>query len=161
LSRLYNFYQTEDGSYHFITRQGFEYLVYFSVSIFPDAEGNSHTIYSLGFTRNGKHSNQAFINKHDPSVKATIMFIVNDFFRRNDHRALVFFCFADDGYSRHRNIVFKRWGLDLDDSIEKHATKIQYEGTDIYASLMIVKDNPLKKLILEAFKTYLDDISNY
>lgn len=80
-SLLYNFHQTEDGSYRFITRHGFDYLVYFSESIFPDAEGNTHTTYSLGFTRNGKHNNTAFVNRHDPSVKATIMFIVNDFLK--------------------------------------------------------------------------------
>lgn len=89
------------------------------------------------------------------------MFIVNDFFKRNDHRALVFFCFADDGYSRHRNIVFKRWGKELDESIEKHSAKIEYEGVDIYASLMIVGENLLKKLILDAFKAYLNDLNNY
>ncbi len=161
MSPLYNFHETEDGSYHFISREGHSYLVYFSESVFPDADGNIHTIYTLGFSRNGKHTNELFVNKYDASVKDTIMFIVNNFFKRNDHRTLIFICFAEDGYSRHRSIVFKQWGNELDASIEKHSTKIEYQEIDMYAALMIVRENPLKKLILDAFNTYLNDLKNY
>ena len=89
------------------------------------------------------------------------MFIVNDFFEKNDHRALIYFCFGDDGYSRHRNIVFNQWCKDLDVSIEKYDNKINYDDALVYGSLIIVKDNPLKKLIIDAFNNYMDELNGH
>jgi hypothetical protein len=88
------------------------------------------------------------------------MSIVNDFFNKNDHRVLIYFCFGDDGYSRHRKIVFNQWCSDLDLSVEKHDNVIPYENTFVYGSLMIVRDNPLKQLILTSFNKFLEDIYN-
>lgn len=88
------------------------------------------------------------------------MFIVNDFFNKNDHKVLIYFCFGDDGYSRHRSIIFNIWSDDLHATIEKYDTIIKYNNDVIFGSLMIVKDNPLKKLILKAFNTYIQDIKN-
>jgi len=88
------------------------------------------------------------------------MSIVNDFFNKNDHRVLIYFCFGDEGYSRQRKIVFNQWCGDLDLSVEKHDNVIPYENTFVYGSLMIVRDNPLKQLILTSFNKFLEDIYN-
>ncbi len=160
MSLPYNFQLTKDGSYHFISNQGYNYLIYFFESVLPDAEGNIHIVYNLGFSRDGKHNSVPFVNKFDSQISTTILFIVNDFFNKNDHKVLIYFCFGDDGYSRHRSIVFNKWSKELNTHIEKYDSKVKYENEMIYGSLMIVKDNPLKTLILEAFNTYIQDIKN-
>ncbi|HWZ02015.1 MAG TPA: DUF6169 family protein [Mucilaginibacter sp.] len=161
MSPLYNFDKNQDGSYHFISDSGSNYLIYFLESTIPDSENNIHTIYNLGFTRDGEHACKSFFNKYDGKIRATIMFIINDVFKKNEHRTLVYFCFGDDGYSRHRNIVFKRWAKDLDISIEAHNGIIDYDNNLVYSSLIIVSDNPLKKLILESFDTYLQELKQH
>jgi hypothetical protein len=88
------------------------------------------------------------------------MSIVNDFFEKNDHKVLVYFCFGDDGYARHRKITFNKWCKDLNKSIEKHDSTLYYEGSKIYGSLIILENNPLKKLILEAFNSYIEEINS-
>ena len=160
MSLPYKFYVSEDGSYNFITKENHKYLVYFSESTLPDAENNTHILYSLGFSRDGEHSCKPFSVKYDSGIRFTIMFIVNDFFNKNDHKTLIYFCFDDDGYSRHRSIVFNQWCKDLNVSIEKHNSVIPYKGQFVYSSLIIVRDNPLKSLILKSFNTYLEEIIN-
>lgn len=160
MSLLYSFDVTEDGSYSFISEQNHHYLIYFSESTLPDSDGNIHIVYNLGFSRDGDHSSTPFSFKYDRIIRATIMSIVNDFFNKNDHRVLIYFCFGDEGYSRQRKIVFNQWCGDLDLSVEKHDNVIPYENTFVYGSLMIVRDNPLKQLILTSFNKFLEDIYN-
>ncbi|SDE90299.1 hypothetical protein SAMN05216464_110247 [Mucilaginibacter pineti] len=126
----------------------------------PDDEGNNHIIYNLGFSRDGGHSCIPFSSKYDEGVRDTIMSVINDFFEKNDHKAIIYFCFGDDGYSRHRKIVFNQWSKDLNNDIEKHDKIIPYEGTPLFSSLMIVSSNPLKNLILNSFNKFLQEIYN-
>ena len=161
MSLPYSFELTKDGSYNFISEEGHSYLVYFSESTLPDSDRNIHIVYNLWFSRNGDHTCKPFINKYDGKIRATVIFIVNEFFQKNDHRTLIYFCFGDDGYSRHRNIVFNQWCKDLDISIEKHNGIILYENNHVYGSLIIVKDNPLKSLIVDSFNSYLEELKDY
>ena len=58
------------------------------------------------------------------------------------------------------NIVFNQWCKDLDNTIEKFNNVINYENEKIYGSLIIVKDNPLKQLIVDSFKGYIEEIQS-
>jgi len=160
LFRPYKTTIDQDGSYNFISDQNHTYLVYFSEYKLSDAEGNEHTTYNLGFLKNGDFKNKSFKDKYDNRVSDTIIAIVNEFFLKNSHRALIYFCFGDDGYARHRNIVFNQWSKNLHLSLEKHNNSIPFESTILYSSLILVKNNPLKKLIITAFDKYLDEMSN-
>jgi hypothetical protein len=157
LSTLYDIDVTEDGSFQFTSDNGHKYIVYFLAAPVPDKEGNVHTFLNLGFSRDGDHACNPFTTKFDAKIEATIISILNDVFEKHDHRVLIYFCFGDDGYSRHRKIVFNRWKKGLTRSIENHNATIQYEETEIFSCLMLVSDNPLKGLILDAFEAYLKD----
>jgi len=156
----YSLKHNPDGSYNFISEQGHNYLIYFSESTLPDSENNTHIVYNLGFSRNGDHSCEPFTHVYNGKIRATITLIIDNFFKKNDHRTLIYFCFGDDGYSRHRNIVFNQWFKDLNDKIEKCNRIIAFEDNKVYACLVIVKDNPLKGLILDAFDEYLNDLKD-
>lgn len=154
MSLLYSFLKLEDGSYNFISEQGHSYLIYFFESTLPDSDGNVHTVYNLGFSRDGEHESEPFRIKHDPKIRKTITSIINNFFKLNDHKVLTYFCFGDDGYARHRNIVFNQWFADLDTSIEKYNSVIPYEDGKVYGALFVVKENSLKKLIVDSFNGF-------
>jgi hypothetical protein len=126
----------------------------------PDDEGNTHIIYNLGFSRDGDHSCAPFSSKYDEGIRGTIMSVVNHFFENNDHKSIIYFCFGEDGYSRHRKIVFNQWSKYLNNNIEKHDKVIPYEEANIFGSLMIVSNNPLKNLILGSFNKFLQEIYN-
>lgn len=160
MSLRYSFIVSEDGSYKFTTDSGHHYLIYFSESYLPDLEGNSHTLYNIGFSRNGNHSNNSFIDKYDGKIRNTITFILNDLLIKNEHQVLIYFCFGDDGYARHRKITFNTWSKYLVSDVEKHDSVIRYENANIYGSLLIMKDNPLKRLILNAFEDYLAELQD-
>jgi hypothetical protein len=115
----------------------------------------------MGFIRDGKHNCSPFKFKYDGRVSATITSVIKDFFEKNDHRTLIYFCFGDDGYSRHRNIVFNQWSKKLDISVQKFDNTMRYEGRVIYGSLMIMKDNPLKSLIINSFNSYLKEMESH
>jgi hypothetical protein len=157
LSILYDFEITEDGSFQFTSDHGHIYSIYFLETPVPDKEGNIHTFLNLGFSRNGDHEHALFNNKYDKKIESTIIHILNDIFSKHDHRVLIYFCFGDDGFSRHRKITFNRWKKGLNGSIEDHNAIIEYEGTQVFSCLMLVTENPLRSLILEAFEAYLQD----
>ncbi|PWK80042.1 hypothetical protein LX99_00506 [Mucilaginibacter oryzae] len=71
---------------------------------------------------------------------------------------MIYFCFGDDGYARHRNIVFNQWFADLDTSVEKYNSVIPYEDGKVYGALLVVKENPLKKLIVDSFNSFLNEL---
>ena len=161
MSLLYSLTLNKDGSYSFISRHGNHYIIYFSESILIDSDRNSHAVYNFGFSRDGEYSSKSFIHKYDSKIRDTIISVINEFFLKADHRALVYFCYGEDGFSRHRNIVFKKWCSGLDYSIENYNKVAPYLNNKIYGSLIIKKDNPLKKLIIEAFDINMEEIVNY
>ncbi len=161
MSPLYSLTLNKDGSYSFISEQGYKYLIYFFEYILTDADNNMHTVYNFGFSRNGKYSSDAFIYKYDNKIRDTIISVINDFFLKGDHRTLVYFCYGEDGFSRHRSIVFKKWYNGLDPSIENHSKIVSYLNSNIYGSLIIKKENPLKKLIIDAFDAAIQEIIDY
>jgi hypothetical protein len=157
LSTLYNIEVTEDGSFQFITDNNHVYLIYFLETLVPDSDGNIHTFLNLGFSRDGNHSCVPFTNKYDSKISGTIINLINEVFAKHDHRVLIYFCFGDDGYSRHRKITFAKWKRVLNHAVESHNATIRYEETEVFSCLMLVSDNPLKELILDAFEAYLKD----
>lgn len=153
----YDFEVTEDGSFQFTSDKGSVYLLYFLATSVPDKEGNIHTFLNFGFSRDGNHVCNPFTNKFDGKIEATIVHIINGVFEKHDHSVLIYFCFGDDGYSRHRKITFNKWKKGINHSIESHNATIKYEETEIFSCLMLVAENPLKSLILDAFNAYLKD----
>jgi len=161
LSLLYNLTLNQDCSYSFISVDGYKYLLYFFESILIDADSNKHTVYNFGFTRNDHYSSDLFTYKYDEKIRDTIISVISDFLKKSDHRTLVYFCYGEDGFSRHRNIAFKKWCHNLDSSIENHHKVVPYLNNKIYASLIIKKDNPLKRLIIDAFDSNMEEIAGY
>ncbi|SMC87679.1 hypothetical protein SAMN04488524_3142 [Pedobacter africanus] len=111
--RHYNLTRTEQGSYLFTTDAGCEYTAFFtSYQIFDEA-GNSHTIYNFGFDRNGTFDGGEFQHSFDRKIKATIVYIIKEFFRKNDSKVMVYFCYPDDKYARHRSNAISKFIDDL------------------------------------------------
>jgi hypothetical protein len=161
LHLLYNLAITDDGSYAFTSDQRQLYQIYFLEYILPDADGNNHTVYNFGFTRDSNHSNEKFSGKFDEKIQNTIISSVNDFFEKKEGSALLYFCFGDDGFGRHRSITFNKWSKKLSASIESYPKKIKAVKTTFYASCLVINDNPLKKLILDAFEINMNELAEF
>jgi len=156
LSLLYNLTLNENGSYSFLTKLDYNYTVSFLEYTLTDSDGNNHVVYNFVFHRDKEYSTIPFHHKYDEKIKNTILSITDDFFKKNDHKALLYFCHSSDGYGRHRKIVFNKWMSELDASIENYNNEILYAGSMLYASLIIKKDNPLNKLISDAFEKNME-----
>ena len=62
-----------------------------------DIEGNDHIIYSFGFDREGNYGTGKFSNDFDVKIKTTIIHIIKEFFNKNGDKAIMYFCYDDDG----------------------------------------------------------------
>jgi hypothetical protein len=155
----YSFSISEPWSYNFTTDSNHHYLLYLSESQLVDSDGNSHTLYNIGFSRDDDFVCDSFTVKFDSKIRNTILFILNRVLQEYEHRALIYFCFGDDGYARHRKIIFNSWSKLLNIPIAKYDSTISYEGSEIYGSLILLSDNPLKGLIIEAFTRYISEIN--
>lgn len=120
--------------------------------------------YSISFTEEmelgGCSSYQIIIRKiedthspHDPKVEATILAIVNEFFRSN-LEILLYLCDATDGREASRNRLFMRW-------FEKNAepgrftikqAHTEIEGQGIYIAIIVENRNPKLKAITDEFE---------
>jgi len=161
LSPLYNLTLNKDGSYSFISDDKHVYIIYFLQYKLIDADNNEHKVYSFGFSRNKEHATKSFTYRYDEKIKNTILAVINNFFAENDDKALLYFCYGDDGFARHRSITFKKWGREVANSIESYSTRIAYFEDYIYGCLMVQKDNPLKKLIIDAFEQNIREITSH
>jgi hypothetical protein len=160
LSLHYNIVLNPDFSYSFITDYGDIYNVYFMEYPLTDADSNRHIIYYFSFVRNGIFDSISFQNRYDPRIKATFVEIAIRLFEKKEHACVTYDCFTEDGFARHRSIVFKTWCKELPSHIECHHRSLVYHGINLYSSLIVVGDNPLKKLILEAYTKNLSDIAD-
>lgn len=108
MSLRYNLEITEKGYYKFTTELGVEYIAFFTEYSIQDSQGNNHKVFSFGFERSGQYISSKFSNKYDDRIKSTIVFIVREFFKQHGHEALIYSCFQEDEYARHRSIAFSK-----------------------------------------------------
>ena len=159
MSPQYNLTKTDQGFYIFTTDDEIEYTAFFTQCIIDDKEGNTHKVYSFGFEKNGAYNSEKFVSKYDPKIKATIIFIVNKFFRSNGSNTLIYFCFHEDNLARQRSITFSKWyNESLSENIEHHKTTSVYDEKPVYVGTLILRDNPLRELAFEAIDNYIRDL---
>ena len=159
MSLRYNIKLTDQGSYIFTTDSNIDYIAFFTTCPIEDKEGNTHKAYSFGFERSGKYSLNKFTYKFDDKIKHTIIFIIKEFFRLNGSNALIYFCFQEDEYGRHRSIVFSKWhSEELSKDIEHYKKNINFEEERLYGGVLVLRENPLRGLVLEALDLYIDEI---
>ena len=80
---------------------------------------------------------------HDPKIEATVLAIIDEFFRSNSH-VLLYVCDTSDGKEEGRNRLFLRW-------FERHAkpgrftirtAKARVEEESIYVAIIVENTNP-------------------
>jgi len=161
LSLHYNLSETDQGFYLFTTDLGLVYTVFFTSYSIDDKDGNSHTVYNFGFDRSGEFTAKKFGFEYDGRIKATIVFIIKEFFQKNDDKTLLYFCYSGDEYSRHRSIIFNRWcNEELSDDIEHMRKTATYNDEELHGGMLILKSNPLRDLLINAISSYIDDTFN-
>ncbi|HZY39513.1 MAG TPA: hypothetical protein VFE53_22810 [Mucilaginibacter sp.] len=160
MSLHYNIVLNPDFSYSFITDNGDIYDVYFIEYPLIDADDNKHIIYYFSFVRNGNFECKNFQKKYDPKIKLTFVEIAVRLFDKMEHACVTYDCFNEDGFARHRSIVFKNWCKELPAQVECHHTSVVHRGIEWYSTLILSGENPLKRLILDAYTKNLRDIAN-
>ncbi len=157
MSLLYNTTKEEDGIY-FTTDSGDNFFAYFLDYQLPDSQGNIHNIYNFDFLCNEDFCVSLFQKKHDPKIRHTLIKIISDFFETREHAVIVYCCFNQDGYGRHRSITFRKWQTDLPAHISKLYKATENNSNITYSALLIAENNPLKDLIIEAFENEIQSI---
>ena len=155
----YDLTHTEQGSYRFTTDNGLEYVAFFTTCPIEDDDGNMHKVYSFGFERSGKYASNKFVDKYDQKIKHTIVSIIKNFFKSTGDNAIIYLCFPEDKYARHRSITFSRWYSEsLSDEIQHIKKNIIIRDDTYYAGILVRKENPLRELIVEAVNVYINQI---
>ena len=98
---------------------------------------------------------------HDPKIEATVLAIIDEFFRANQH-VLLYICDTSDGKESGRNRLFLRW-------FERHAApdrftictaNAQVEDEIVYIAIIVDNSNPHLQSITADFKTAADALTN-
>lgn len=159
MSLQYSIAKNTDGSYSFTTDANVNYIAFFTLCQIEDKEGNTHNVYSFGFEKGGAYNSEKFTNKHDLRVKETIIFIVKEFFRLNGSNTLIYFCFSDDKFARHRSITFSKWYKEsLLETVVHHKKSVTFNNTTFYGGALILKENPLRELLIDAINSYFNEL---
>ena len=150
MSSRYDFTSSDDEeSYQFTTESGDKFTVWFTDFFLRNEEGKDIQIYSFGFDRLRNSLDSP--NKFDAKVKATILNIITEFFRKNPHNAVLYICMPADGKARNRHITFSRWFNELGNNFTKCDSPIRYAEHDFYSSLIVLNNNPQKNVFIDAF----------
>ena len=98
---------------------------------------------------------------HDPKIEATVLAIIDEFFRSNRH-VLLYICDTSDGKESGRNRLFLRW-------FERHAApnrftictaNAQVADEIVYVAIIVDNRNPHLQSITEDFKTAAEVLTN-
>ena len=90
---------------------------------------------------------------HDPKIEATVLAIIDEFFRSNQH-VLLYICDTSDGKESGRNRLFLRW-------FKSHAphdrftictANAQVEDEIVYVAIIVDNRNPQLQAITDDFK---------
>ena len=157
MSAQYELTLTESGSYFFTTESGYNYFPYFTQYFLYDEDGNEHKVFHFGFERDRSYNRNKFEDKYDERIKNTIIYIVREFFRKNGESAVLYFCYEADGLSRHRSITFSKWFKELS-GISLHKRNARYKEHFLYSALLVKTNNPLRKLLTNAFDNHINDM---
>jgi hypothetical protein len=161
LSAPYKLAKTDQGSYLFTSDTGLEYTCFFIACLITDNDGNDHSIYSFGFDRSGKFMSTRYANRFDERIKVTIIYIIREFFRVNGDNVLLYFCYPDDEFARHRSIAFRKWyNEELSDDIDHFKKDSAYKDEMLYGGMLILKKNPFHKLLNDAIDVYIAEMND-
>lgn len=150
MSNRYDLIPSEDGlSYQFTTDSGDKYTAYFTTFFLLNEQGEDVEVSSFGFER--LKVAQDSPNRFDARVKATIQYVLLEFFKKHADRGILYICFQGDGMARNRRITFARWFNDLSDTFTKHDSHIRYAEYDFYSSIIVSNNNPLKDSLIKTF----------
>jgi hypothetical protein len=98
---------------------------------------------------------------HDPKIEQTVLAIIDEFFRSNQH-VLLYICDTSDGKESGRNRLFLRW-------FERHATPGRFtictanakvEDEMVYIAIIVDNNNPSLKAITDDFNETADALTN-
>ncbi|MCM1219233.1 MAG: DUF6169 family protein [Lachnospiraceae bacterium] len=139
-------YKLKGEVYVFTTIQGYEYSAYF---IAMNSITEIDNLYQFSF-----ESCEDIHNCYDSRVADTICTILNDFFKKNNN-ALIIVCDDTDNRGAARKRLFQQWYLRVQNNlINKYDKQFRSADYDIYASLLIHKDNADSPKILEVFSHF-------
>ena len=134
---------TPYGEYQFVTNTGIIYRVGF----LNDETIQSCECYQFYITKETlRHSTK------DDKIKYCILAILEEFFRQNVS-VLLYMCDTADGREAARNRLFLQWfnTTEKRTSYICKCTNMQIEGIEMYAAIIIRKDNPSLTSVVEEF----------
>lgn len=157
MSALYNSTKSNTGSYFLLETLVVSILYFLSI----DKEDKNNTVYSVGFDRQGNFNSEKFSSSFDEKIKSTIIYIINEFFRKNGDKAILYFCYENDEFARHRSITFSKWHAESLAGKVLHIKKYtKFKDEMLYGGMLITKNNPLINLLDGAIDFYIEEVNN-
>jgi hypothetical protein len=153
LLSLYNLQQFKEG-YKFINNSGDEYYAYFTPFTLKSSDNEIIETVSFGFEC--KRSDPEKRQVYDEKTKLTIIYIINEYFKKNGDNALLYICLNNDGKARHRNITFNKWFRELGQDYERYKSKIETEQLNFFSSILVKKDNRQKEKFINVFEVTIN-----
>ena len=139
--------QLDDMQFRFRTSTGIVYHVGF----YPDSYFMPGSAYHFYISSNNIHAPK------DSSVFTVISLVIEEFFRI-DSSIMLYICDSSDKRELTRANLYKRWfdNYPKKDSLILRTAEIPFKENSIYSGLIIRKDNPMSKLIIEAFDNFVE-----
>ena len=150
MSNHYDLSLTSDGkAYQFTTSTGDLYIAYFTEFVLQNSTGEDILIPSFGFEKRSSISSEK--ERYDAKVKATILFIIRDFFGKNPEAGVLYLCLNNDEKARNRHITFSKWFRELGSGYEKFDAPVYYRKVGLYSSIVVLTKSARKNELKEAF----------
>jgi hypothetical protein len=133
----------EEGTYRFHTDYDIAYIVEFEQEdVFDNAPA-----YWFGVVNRSHRP-----SPNDSKVRATIICIIEEFFRQNPD-ILLYMCDSADDQQSMRNRLFLRWfnGYEQQKLYVIRTAKILDEDTETYVAIIVQRNNPQLESILKQF----------
>lgn len=148
----YNIYQPQKGEYIFTTDTGIIYSVYIldDQGYFIDYPEFSAEVSTFGFSL---VSNPLRKTPFDTRVRDTITGLIINYLCTNPDKILFFVCDSADERQRGRMRIFELWYNQLKvEYIEKYNESVITNDMDIHCSIMLHRDNYMRKHIISSFR---------
>ena len=139
-------------SFTFITEQGKKYEIGFIQDLMISDEG----VYQFFITTEDK-----FKTVLDRRIQQTVLVVLEEFFR-NEGVVLDYICATEDHRQASRDRMFHQW---FESSMVKEhyclrRMKINIDGTEYFASVVMRNDNPRFKAMMEAIDRFVEDFQD-
>lgn len=133
----------EDGKYRFHSDYDIAYVVEF------DPDDIFETVHAYWF---GVINRSHLPSPNDPKVRATIICIIEEFFRQNPE-ILLYMCDSSEDQQAMRNRLFLRWfnGYEQQKQFVIRTAKILDEGIETYVAMIVQRSNPQLDYIIQQF----------